>query len=1068
MMCAVGLSVFCWGLAIGANGDMVLSQIWSTGVVNSMTYRFVPLTLLPFNRYRSGSYSSRMIKMRHEGWLIGSQSYIVIQNESSVFEKQFNWHPRCHPRFGYGSTKLTGLYTIIDPEADDRLCSAGLLYSGEKIVYASGQSVYLWILEDDSIALVNANMKKNEFNPNYSPLILHRLMDGFLEPGIPIFVQYGNPPYGSLVSLAGRDSGEPNVPNQLPSQNDGIAASFFANFFLWGEFLEPVRYGFQHIRPEIAYNRNRSMLYMSHSQWAPHYSTAATVWEMLYNRPQEKTLVKAGGWGKKLIVGKCCDGTTAKATLQSNYGNYLTTTIDFQGDAAAWCTPVTAAKKGPRRCKEKPKIDVIDLLQYNANVATNMFPPKDIGKDENLWWYRAYTALALANMLPLRDGLVKWLKEDSAYDPAVLKSTTQDCELCLNNIDNQKHYLIGNVRRLLWVNEDKHDIVFDKTDEEKFYRYLTMTDRLIGILASLGTDDIGKEYISGKLRNLTKMDDIPLKYTCDKNDCAELALDVAHSLHNLAVYLKKLPPSSTAGIGAVIHSNPALVPAKPNHYADWKDIVECGSAIADDCTKEPYATFQTRAKQRPTMLYVGANDGHLYAFNTDKAESSLIDKTVFMYVPEGVIPYLSWLAQPIDFLHPQRYFVDGSPTVQDAFFDSQWHTVLAGGLRAGGQSVYALDITDPENFTKENVLWDFTDFDDPDVGYVYARPAIVKMNNGNWAVVFGNGYNNHVSDPVRTDCDGCSDPVGSGNGALFIVPLHNKTRFKKIDTGVAGGLGGTAPIDLNNDGRVDIIYAGDLNGKMWKFYVNSANDWELGNGGKPVFQGLQHQTILARPAVSAHPENKPGVVLYFGTGRRITDADGNLNDHAVYGVWDKCGMVKDCSFPTIDQATLVPVTDELSADVDWEKNKGWRRDLDENQAVLVPPVLRIGRLFIRTEPQRYYRNMLGDYKVMVFNAATGGPLDGLPIKVSKPNDTLRKAKDAFKGEANARKGNNKWWFLPATVPTPGEQEMVIYEKGEDGTFVVAGDTIFTLNPFHQELGGRSWQSWRRTGAGICR
>ena len=130
------------------------------------------------------------------------------------------------------------------------------------------------------------------------------------------------------------------------------------------------------------------------------------------------------------------------------------------------------------------------------------------------------------------------------------------------------------------------------------------------------------------------------------------------------------------------------------------------------------------------MLYVGANDGHLYAFNTDKTEASLSEKTVFMYVPEGVIPYLSWLAQPIDFENSQRFFVDGSPTVQDAFFDGKWHTVLAGGLRAGGQSVYALDITDPENFTKENVLWDFTDFNDADVGFVFARPAIVKMNNG--------------------------------------------------------------------------------------------------------------------------------------------------------------------------------------------------------------------------------------------------------------------------------------------------------------------------------------------------
>ena len=424
--------------------------------------------------------------------------------------------------------------------------------------------------------------------------------------------------------------------------------------------------------------------------------------------------------------------------------------------------------------------------------------------------------------------------------------------------------------------------------------------------------------------------------------------------------------------------------------------------------------------------------------------------------------------------------MDGSPTVQDAYFNNAWHTVLAGGLRAGGQSVYALDITSPESFTKKNVLWEFTDLDDPDVGFVYARPAIIKMNNGAWATVFGNGYNSEVSDPVRTDCDDCSDPVSeNGNGVLFIVPLANKAGFIKIDTGTPGGLGGVAPIDLNNDGRIDIIYAGDLHGRMWKFYddakpkqtsTNSklASKWKLGNAGQPIFQGKPHQTILARPSVSAHPENKPGVVLYFGTGRRFAEGDGKLGDQAIFSVWDKCGMVKQCSFPTIDQNTLIPVTGGLSANVDWRKNKGWRRALDANQVVLVPPVLRIGRLFIRTEPKNTDIATLGDYNVMVLNAATGGPLDGLPIKVTKPTDKLQSAKDYFKDETTARRGNTKWRFLPATIPTPGEQEMVTHEKGDDGTFIVAGDTIFTLNPFHQELGGRSWQSWRRTGSGICR
>ena len=905
-----------------------------------------------------------------------------------------------------------------------------------------------------------------ERDTSYSLVEDYGFMQLFLSPTYRYFMQDICTPYGSLIALG--DSTNSRVTTTEPSGSSQNASKLFISFFLWGHFAAPVKCAIKAIEPDLYFNMQRSSLNISSSEYMPTQTGSHAIWEMLFDQPMKHTLGKQGGWGKKLVVGECCDGTTPKTTFASHFGTYLKTTIDFQGDAD-WRTPMNVGNNGPRRCQEKPAVDVIDLLQYKADVATNVFPPKDIENDENRWWFRAYAALGLANMLPMRQKLVKWLKDDIVFDLANLRSKTLGCDICLSNKENQKHSLIGNVRRLLWDGEDKHEIVFARKTLES-NRYLYLTDRLVGTLASIGADAKGKQYISGQLKNITSMNDLAVEYTCNKDDCSELAIDVAKSLHNLAVYLNKLPKSSTTGIGPVIHSNPALVPSKPNHYADWKDLVECGNETIDDCQKEHYMAFQARAKHRPNMMYVGANDGHLYAFNTDKAKASLLDKTVFMYVPEGVIPYLSFLAQPIDFKQPQRYFVDGSPTVQDAYFRNTWHTVLAGGLRAGGQGVFALDITDPETFTKDNVLWDFTDFDDVDVGFVYARPAIVKMNNGDWVALFGNGYNSDVSDPIRTDCSGCRDPLGSGTGKLFIVPLNNKLGFSKIDTGLAGGLGGVAPIDLNNDGLVDIIYAGDLYGRMWKFDVNSdqKNKWKLANGGKPVFQAKLHQTIFARPSVSSHPDNKPGVVLYFGTGRRFAEGDDKLRDQAIYGVWDKCGMAKGCSFPTIDQGMLTPVTGEFSAEVNWEVNKGWRRTLGSNQVVLVPPVLRIGRLFIRTEPKDISIAALGDYNVMVFNAATGGPLDGLPLKVSMPTDKFQNAKDVFKGEANARKGNNKWWFLPATVPTPGEQEMVIYEKGEDGTFIVDGDTIFTLNPFHQELGGRSWQSWRRTGAGICR
>lgn len=101
----------------------------------------------------------------------------------------------------------------------------------------------------------------------------------------------------------------------------------------------------------------------------------------------------------------------------------------------------------------------------------------------------AYAALGLANIKPLREGLVQWLKGERKYTPATLKSKLQGCPICLSNKDNQNHYLIKNVGRLLWDDEEKYDIVVDKTDMAIIYRYLALTDRLIATLAMISSQD---------------------------------------------------------------------------------------------------------------------------------------------------------------------------------------------------------------------------------------------------------------------------------------------------------------------------------------------------------------------------------------------------------------------------------------------------------------------------------------------------------------------------------------------------------------------------------------------------
>ncbi len=111
------------------------------------------------------------------------------------------------------------------------------------------------------------------------------------------------------------------------------------------------------------------------------------------------------------------------------------------------------------------------------------------------------------------------------------------------------------------------------------------------------------------------------------------------------------------------------------------------------------------------MVYAGANDGMMHAFD------AATGKEVFAYVPHGVFSKLIKLTDPA---YTHLFYADGTPTVVDAFYTGAWHTVLVAGLNKGGQSVYALDVTDPaavsESSATATVLWEFTDQRDKDLG----------------------------------------------------------------------------------------------------------------------------------------------------------------------------------------------------------------------------------------------------------------------------------------------------------------------------------------------------------------
>lgn len=379
----------------------------------------------------------------------------------------------------------------------------------------------------------------------------------------------------------------------------------------------------------------------------------------------------------------------------------------------------------------------------------------------------------------------------------------------------------------------------------------------------------------------------------------------------------------TNKLGDIINSNPIYV-ARPNPNISGKE----------------YNLFAQSVKNRKPMIYVGANDGMLHGFDASDG------KELMAYVPSAVYSRLSQLTSET---YSHKYYVDGTPTVGEACKGSctgkdDWLTVLVGGLNAGGQGIYALDVTDPTKFASAQsspssvVLWEFTDRDDADLGYTFSRPVVRRMNNGKWAVVFGNGFNNTTGDGKLSS---------TGRAYLYVLPIDGPgggtwdlgTDYYKIEieapdeTGTplnpANGLATVTPIDRDLDGTVDFFYAGDRRGNLWKIDVSSTNptEWKSAFGTasapQPLFSAThttgsttKQQPITTGVEVSAHPNG--GFMVMFGTGSFIEATDGlaPFNTDSFYGIWDKddATVTSEGTKVTRDKLQKQKITKSLASD----------------------------------------------------------------------------------------------------------------------------------------------------------
>ena len=353
-------------------------------------------------------------------------------------------------------------------------------------------------------------------------------------------------------------------------------------------------------------------------------------------------------------------------------------------------------------------------------------------------------------------------------------------------------------------------------------------------------------------------------------------------------------------LGDIVDSNPIYVGAPDGPYAS-------GSGFSTTFNSS-YQTFENTYANRPPVLYVGANDGMLHAF--DPATG----KELFAFVPNGVFPNLINLTNP-NYSH--QFFVDGSPVAGDIqFADGTWHTLLVGGENAGGQTVYALDVTNPAGFTSEtalskSVLWEFSD---PGMGYSYSTPSIAltcvpasgaqtPCNNssnsgtqqGMFVAFFGNGYDsttNHAILYAVNAQTGQSLISAKTSGAPAGIDLCAAVA-NACNPNLPDGL--SSVVAANSDGilgaPVDHVFAGDLQGNLWSINVSnsSPSKWTVrllfqarGPNGTP-------QPITTMPAVTLNPSypTQLGLMIYFGTGQLLASSDlTNTHTQSFYAVWD--------------------------------------------------------------------------------------------------------------------------------------------------------------------------------------
>lgn len=389
--------------------------------------------------------------------------------------------------------------------------------------------------------------------------------------------------------------------------------------------------------------------------------------------------------------------------------------------------------------------------------------------------------------------------------------------------------------------------------------------------------------------------------------------------------------SDNAPLGDIVHSTPRYVQNEVFNYPDLEN-------------SNTYSEYKQRQKNRTPVVYVGANDGFLHAFNAETGVE------IFGFIPDTFLSRIEELSN-IRYDNNHRFFVDGTPIAIDAKLSGDWGTVYSSPFGAGAKGLFSLNITDPAAGINDLLLWEANESTpvksngNPvyrDMGYILTQPKIGRvMASGmeTWVLITGNGV----------------DSV-DGKSFIYIINLDDGSLRQKISipgrnmdnaTPIANGVTSVVAADLDNNSFIDRLYATTLEGEVWRLDYDDKKS-EFGfvlfdNIDKvPLFiaknNNDESQAITAAVTVTKGPVNGQGVLVSFGTGKFFDEGDVYTKQiQSFYSVWDKYehGKDKSNSFTPHKRNDLLEQVitntgasrESTSNNVDYTEKDGWYMDL---------------------------------------------------------------------------------------------------------------------------------------------